>query len=78
VAASGEPGDPEESREAGAGADLLPRGLVVYDLAGGMCVRALQLAEPAGTILTIGADHALSLYRHPKLIELAAGRVLHV
>ena len=78
VASSGELENREESREAGPGADLLPRGVAVYDLAGGMCLRAFQLDAPGGTILAIGANHVLSLYRHPKLIELATGKVLHV
>ena len=78
MASSGELENREESREAGPGADLLPRGVAVYDLAGGMCLRAFQLDAPGGTILAIGANHVLSLYRHPKLIELATGKVLHV
>ena len=77
VAASDEPEDPEESRDAAVGQRLLPRGLAVYDLPSGACVRAFQLEEPAGTIFAVGADHILSLYRHPKLIELATGRVVH-
>jgi hypothetical protein len=78
VAASDESEDSEDSRDAGAGPLLLPRGLAIYDLARCTCLRAFQLKEPAGTILAIGTHHVLSLYRHPKLIELSTGDVLHV
>jgi hypothetical protein len=79
VAASDEPEDPEESNDTASGPRLLPRGLAIYDLArGGTCLRAFRLNEPAGTILAIGAHHVLSLYRHPKLIELSTGVLLHV
>jgi hypothetical protein len=57
---------------------LPPRGLAVYDVSKKACLRTLQLAEPAGTILGLGARHALSLYRHPKLIDLSTGEVVHV
>lgn len=78
VAASGEPEAPEESRDPGTGPCLLPRGFAVIDLAAGRCLSAFRLNEPAGTILAVGAHHVLSLYRHPKLIELTTGEVLHV
>jgi len=49
----------------------------VYDLAGGRCLRTFQLPEQPGTILPIGQRHVLSLYRHPKLIDLSSAQVLH-
>ena len=52
--------------------------LAIYDLARCTCLLAFQLNEPAGTILAIGAHHVLSLYRHPKLIELSTGEVVRV
>jgi hypothetical protein len=78
VAASSEPEEPQDSNDAGAGPRLLPQGLAVYDLSSRTCLRAFQFEEPPGTILAIGTDHALSLYRHPKLIDLSTGNVLHV
>jgi hypothetical protein len=78
VAAADEPEGPHDNNHADAGPRLLPRGLAVYDLAGGTCLGAFQLGEPPGTILAIGANHALSLYRHPKLIDLSTGKILHV
>ena len=57
---------------------LRPCGLAVYDVANRTCLRAFQLDEPAGTILGVGARHVLSLYRHPKLIDLSTGQVVHV
>jgi hypothetical protein len=77
VGASAEPEDPEDVREAGDEARLLPRGLAVYDLTSRRCLRAFQLAEQPGTILPIGQRHVLSLYRHPKLIDLSTAEVLH-
>lgn len=58
--------------------NLSPRGLAVYDVAQGACLRALQLDEPPGVVFAAGPDHILSLYRHPKLIELTTGKQLHV
>ena len=78
VAASDEPEDPEEVREAADEARLRSCGIAVYDLASGRCQRTFQLPEPPGTILPIGQHHVLSLYRHPKLIDLSSAQVLHV
>ena len=78
VGAADAPEYQEDRRDVGPGPLLLPRGLAIYDLAGGTCLRAFQFNEPIGTILPIGANHVLSLYRHPKLIELWTGEVLHV
>jgi hypothetical protein len=77
VGASDEAEDPEEVREAGDAPRLRPRGLAVYDLASGRCLRTFQLAEKAGTIRPVGRHHVLSLYRHPKLIDIFSGEVLH-
>jgi hypothetical protein len=77
VGASAEPEDPEELGNAGDDVRLHPSGLAVYDLAGERCLRAFQLPEQPGTLLPIGRHHVLSLYRHPKLIDLSSGQVLH-
>ena len=81
VGATAEPEEAEEAeqrREADDGPRLRPRGLAVYHLASGRCVRAFQLDEPPGTILGIGPRHVLSLYRHPKLIDVSTAQVVHV
>jgi hypothetical protein len=79
VGASAEPEDPEESREAGEEARLRSCGLVaLYDLASGRSLRTFQLSEQPGTLLPIGRHHVLSLYRHPKLIDLSGAHALHV
>jgi hypothetical protein len=78
VAASAELEDPEESREVDAGPCLRPRGLAVYNVANRTCLQACQLNEPAGTMLALGNRHILSLYRHPKLVDLSTGQVIHV
>lgn len=82
ISATDEPEDPEESSEIdtehGPVLRLLPRGLAVYDLTSGTCLRAFQFDEPLGTLLAIGCGHVLSLYRHPKLIDVSTGTVLHV
>jgi hypothetical protein len=77
VGSSAEPMGPEELGEADDEARPLPRGLAVYDLASGRCLRRFQIAEEPGTILPIGRDPVLSLYRHPKLIGHSTGEVLH-
>jgi hypothetical protein len=57
---------------------LSPHGLAVYDLDRRTCLNMVQLSEPAGTIFAVGAHHVLSLFGHPKLIELSTGKVIHV
>ena len=76
VAASAEP--KEDSVEGDAGPRLRPRGLAVYDVIKRTCLQAFQLDEPAGTILALGKRYVLSLYRHPKLVDLSTGKVVHV
>jgi hypothetical protein len=76
VAASAEP--EQESVEADAGPRLQPRGLAVYDVANRTCLQAFQLDEPPGTIMALGRRYVLSLYRHPKLVDLSTGKVIHV
>lgn len=58
--------------------NLTPRSLAVYDLGKGVCVKALQLDEPPGTMWAIDNRHILSVYRHPKVIDLVAGKVVRV
>jgi hypothetical protein len=57
---------------------LRPCGLAVYDVPRQTCLRTFQLDEPPGTILAVGSRHLLSLYRHPKLVDLATGEIVHV
>jgi hypothetical protein len=76
IAASAQP--EENNVEKYAGPRLCPRGLVVYDLANQACIQAFQLDEPPGTIIALGKRYVLSLYRHPKLVDLSSGKVVHV
>jgi hypothetical protein len=76
VAASAEP--EQDSVENDAGPRLRSRGLAVYDVANQTCLQAFQLDEPPGTIMALGKRYVLSLYRHPKLVDLTTGKVIHV
>ena len=78
VAASAELENLDDEREAEAGPNLCPRGLAVYDVARGVCLSAFQLDEPAGSIVAVDETRILSLYGHPKLIDLTSGGVTHV
>ncbi|MGJ4947826.1 hypothetical protein [Bradyrhizobium sp. HKCCYLS20291] len=75
VAASAEPGQDEIEEEIDP--RLRPCGLAVYDVARQTCLLTVQLGEPAGTIFAVGDRHLLSLYRHPKLIDLSTGEIVH-
>jgi hypothetical protein len=68
----------QDGVEGDTGLHLRPRGLAVYDVTRRTCVRAFQLDEPPGTILALGTRYILSLYRHPKLVDLSTGKVVHV
>jgi hypothetical protein len=76
VAASAEP--EQDGVEGDAGPGLRPRGLAVYDVVERTCLQAFQLDAPPGTILALGKRFVLSLYRHPKLVDLSTGKVVHV
>jgi hypothetical protein len=76
VAASAEP--EQDEVEGDVEPRLRPRGLAVYDVTNRTCLRAFQFDEPPGTILPLGTHDVLSLYRHPKLVDLSTGKVIHV
>jgi hypothetical protein len=54
-----------------------PNGIVVYDVVAERCVAEVELAEPPGAMMPLGPDHVVAFYRHPRLISLATGRVVH-
>lgn len=66
--------DDEQEPESG----LPLRGLAIYDVARGSCERAFDRDEPPGTMFAVDEGRVLSLYRHPKLIDLNTGTTLHV
>lgn len=68
----------QNSVESDFGPRLRPCGLAVYDIANRTCLQAFQLDEPPGTIMALGKRYVLSLYRHPKLVDLSTGKVVHV
>jgi hypothetical protein len=76
IAASAEPD--HNNVKGAAEPHLRPRGLAIYDVANQICLQAFQLDEPLGTILAIGKRYILSLYRHPKLVDLSTGKIVHV
>lgn len=76
IATSAEP--EQDSVEDDAEPRLRPCGLAVYDMANQTCLQAFQLDEPPGTIIALGKRHVLSLHRHPKVVDLSTGKVIHV
>ncbi|MFM9844007.1 MAG: hypothetical protein ACKVOI_13665 [Dongiaceae bacterium] len=57
--------------------DLLGPGMIgVYNILGRRFISTASLKEPAGTIMPVGERHAVSFYRHPKVIELSTGKVV--
>jgi hypothetical protein len=57
--------------------NLTPRGLAVYDLTQSRCVRAFAMETTPGTMWAIDNNHVLSLFGHPKMIDLRDGHVVH-
>jgi hypothetical protein len=55
-----------------------PCGLAIYDLRGDGSARVFEFDEQLGTILPVGRGFVLSLYRNPKLVDLATGKIIHV
>ena len=54
-----------------------PSTIAVYNLDTMSRVSLALLEEDAGTLMAVGRRHVLGLFGHPKLIELATGRVVH-
>jgi hypothetical protein len=74
---SGDIEDADDEQKAEPVPQLGPLGLAIFDIAQGVCLRAFQLNEPAGTVFAVDRRHILSLYRHPKLIDLETGKIVH-
>lgn len=69
--------DPESVAEREDLNGLRPRGLAVYDVPSRAMVSSTTLERPAGTIMAAGPDHVVAFYRHPRLIRLQDGAVVH-
>lgn len=54
---------------------LRPDSIGVFDLISGQWVSQAPLEETAGTLMPVG-DYVVGFFRHPKLIEVATGRVI--
>jgi len=50
--------------------------LQAFDLDTGALLSSRELAEPLGRMMPLGPDHVIAFYDHPKLIEVATGRIL--
>jgi hypothetical protein len=64
-----EPDDPESA--------LSPGTVGAFDLVANRYVSIAPLEDEAGTIMPLGAGHLIGFYDHPKLIEVATGKVLY-
>lgn len=51
--------------------------VALYDLAVGGCIATVRLDEPVGTVMPISSRLIISLYDHPKLIDMEEGRIVH-
>jgi hypothetical protein len=51
--------------------------LEAFDLAKKQRLHKIQLSEAPGKMFSVGPNHILSLYRHPKVIDLATAQVVH-
>jgi hypothetical protein len=54
-----------------------PGTIAVYDLDEQRSISLASLEDEAGTLMLVGANHVVGFFDHPKLIEIATGRVLH-
>lgn len=67
----------QDNGEDYAGPILRADKLAICDVIERTCIRTFRLEEPAGTILAVGSRFIISLYRHPKLIDLSTGEIVH-
>jgi hypothetical protein len=56
--------------------DLPSGGLAVYSLIDQRVLSVAPLEETAGTLMAVGGEHVLGFHGHPKLFELATGRIV--
>ena len=54
-----------------------PGSIGIFDVPSNRFVHVAPVAEPVGTLMPVGASHVVGFYGHPKLIDLATGRVVH-
>jgi hypothetical protein len=59
------------------GERLRPGMIGVYNLDEQRVISLASLEDEAGTLMPVGADHVVGFFDHPKLIEIATGRVLY-
>lgn len=66
---------PEDER-LDAGGMLMPGELAVWSLEGRTWLERTPLAERTGTVMPVGDEHVVGFHGHPRLIEIATGRVV--
>ena len=59
------------------GERLRPGMIGLYDLDEQRMISLASLEDEAGTLMPVGDDHVVGFFDHPKLIEIATGRVLY-
>lgn len=50
--------------------------LVRYDASDRKILSSIDMAEPLGSLMPVGLSHVVAFYDHPRLIELASGKVV--
>lgn len=73
VDAAGTPCRPAPGPKRPAGCRVL---LQAFDLDARRLLSTRELPEPVGRMMPAGPDHVVSFYDHPKLIEVATGKVV--
>src|SRR5882762_6584746 len=77
LSASAEQEDQQDEAAIGLGEPRLhPCGIAVYDVSTRRYIRSVVLDEPPGTLMPVGENHAVSFYKHPKLVSLETGKIL--
>lgn len=74
VATGGEEDDQDDPETAEYKVQL--RTISLLEIPSGRVISAAPRTEELGTILTVDKAHILSLYRHPKLVEIQTGKIL--
>ncbi len=77
VGASVVPESPEEVVETGAHElRLRPQGIAVYEVSSRSYVKSVVLDEVAGTMMPLGANHAICFFKHPRIVSLYSGTTI--
>ncbi len=57
--------------------EIGPNSICLWDIPNAKILSQTKLSEPAGTLMPINEEYAVGFYKHPKIISLRTGEIIH-